>query len=166
MIYSLLNLIIILTPQRYVLFRHKPIFSNPFYIFVSLNYTREEMQMKLLIIYTILFFIPTLSLGQRAKIAFEKTTCWSNTSKPRVVASLPNGSGNPYFPGTVAPSPSRSTRKTAPVCSRKKLSCTRMPHPRTSCCAWKERSLPLRSTSRQPTPLRSVTYVSPRTRST
>ena len=30
--------------------------------------------MKLLIIYTILFFIPTLSLGQRAKIAFEKTT--------------------------------------------------------------------------------------------
>ena len=32
------------------------------------------MQMKLLIIYTILFFIPTLSLGQRAKIAFEKTT--------------------------------------------------------------------------------------------
>ena len=30
--------------------------------------------MKLLIIYTILFLTPTLSLGQRAKIAFEKTT--------------------------------------------------------------------------------------------
>ncbi len=104
--------------------------------------------MKLLIIYTILFFIPTLSLGQRAKIAFEKTTFnlglvqedggkvtrefkLTNKGKaPLLIKAhrnhvwlhpLPNGTGNPYFPGTVAPSPSTFNPKDRPGVFSKKI---------------------------------------------
>ena len=149
------------------------------------------MQMKILI-YSILLLIPTLSFGQRAKIAFEKSTFnmglvrenggkvthefkFINKGKAPLLikfiettcgCTTPKWNRKPIPPGDSSAITVTFNPKDRPGVFSKKLPCIQMPLLQTSFCVWKEKLYSNRLTSRQPTRSWWVTYVLPRTRST